>query len=258
MARVGQSFGEAVRFELVLRVSKVCVKRFGGIASAAITASFMASAAAAATITTVDYQGPGGVFGDPNLSETVTITSPFLIGGGADDSQSVNAGPFRLSGDNGIGDFIAFCVDLTRYMGDGKIYEFGVNLFGAAIVNNLDKLFSSVYAEVDTTQEGAAFQVAIWEIVYDSAAGFDLGDGDFEASNNIDVINLADTYLAGLGGAATGVYDLTFLSTASGYANNNSQSLVTAIPAPVPLPAAGLMLGAGLAGLGALRRLRKS
>lgn len=201
---------------------------------------------AGATSIVVDYQ-EASVFGTPNLSSSVTIVSPSFNG-------STAAGPFRLTGDNGFGDFDAFCIDLAHYMSSGNTYTVsGASSYGAVVDSYIDRLFTSAYASLVTSVQGAAFQVALWEIITDTgaASGYDLGLGAFTAtSSNASVISQATGYLAGLTGASTGGYNLTFLANAS------SQDLVTV--SPVPVPAAFGMLGLGLAGLFGLRRRKKA
>ncbi|MEM1388951.1 MAG: hypothetical protein AAGG54_15185 [Pseudomonadota bacterium] len=196
-------------------------------------------AASAATMTNVTYQTPGNVFGSENYKETLRISS-------SGSNRTVNAGEFQVIGDNGVGDFSAFCVDLFQNMVSGKDYTEMPGLFSSAIVDELDRLFTSVYAMVDTATEAAAFQVAIWEIITDFNAGYDLDSGDFSMSKDAAVEGLANTFLAGLDTAETGGYTLSF------YQSDDSQNLVTATP--VPLPASALALLAALGGLFGLRR----
>ena len=205
-------------------------------------------AAEAATIN-ANFQVPGTPFGFTDLQAYITVSSPGLNG-------DMAAGRIQLAGDHGFGEFAAFGVDIFQALRSSDYYETPVSLFNASITGNLDRLFTSVYAEVDTAREAAAFQVAIWEIIYDDGAGFDLSSGAFSASNNGEVEYWASTYLGGLSEASTGGYDLTFLFSQEG------QDLVTASPrqeqslnaASVPLPASGLMLLGGLGGAAALRR----
>ena len=167
---------------------------------------------------------------------------------------TVQAGLFQLTGDNGIGDFAAFCVDVLQYMQSPDTYAHDPDLFGASILTNIDRLFTSAYHTVTTGVTAAAFQVALWEIIYDDGGVFDLDAGNFYTplnngcEYNAAVETQADSFLAGLAGAGTGGYSLTYLHS------ENGQDLVTA--SPVPLPAAGWMLLAGVSGLVAMRRRR--
>lgn len=203
-----------------------------------------ASSATAATIS-VNYQETS-VFGTPNLSQAIRIAAPEHTG-------YVAAGPFRLTGGNGFGDFVAFCIDLAKNMGNGNTYETaGASAYGPSVDDAIDRLFTSAYAGVSTAIEGAAFQLALWEIITDTGSQYDLLSGNFVASSNYNVIQQAGSYLSGLTGAATGGYSLTFLNS------GNSQNLVTVDLAPVPVPAAAGMLGLGIASFFGLRRRKRS
>lgn len=208
----------------------------------AVVAAISVSTASASTVN-VTYQG-SSVFGTPNLSQVVKISSPSHTG-------AVNAGPFRLTGDNGFGNFVGFCIDLAKSMGNGNSYQTGTtSAYGAAVDANIDKLFTSSYASVNTAVEGAAFQLALWEIITDTGNGFSLGSGSFLASASASVMATAGGYLSGLATAATGGYKVTYLNSRS------SQNLVSV--SPVPVPAAMGMLGLGLASLFGMRRRKKA
>ena len=201
------------------------------------------TAAANASTVTVNYQNAGNVFGSPNLSSSANISSPQHDGW-------VGAGPFRLNA-NGLGDFVAFCIDLGKYMANGQTYTTSsTSAWGAAVDQNIGKLFNTAYAGVDTATEGAAFQIALWEIITDTGSAFNLGGGSFSVlSANAAVLSQASAYLSGLNGAATGNYAMTFLNSST------SQNLVTV--SPVPIPAAGGFLAVALGGLFGMRKLRR-
>lgn len=212
------------------------------LAAVAVTGVFAVSAASAATLN-VTYQD-STVFGTPNLSKTVNITSSGYTGG-------AQAGQFRLSGSGGFGNFLAFCVDLAKFMSSGNSYSTSSgSAFGATVDGYIDRLFTSAYASVDTAVEGAAFQLALWEIITDTGSAYSLTSGGFKATAGSAVTAQANSYLAGLAGASTGGYTITYLNSGT------SQNLVTV--APVPLPAALGMLGLGVASLFGLRRRKKA
>ncbi len=206
-------------------------------------ATAMTGAATAATVT-VNYQDSNNVFGAPNYSGLASISSPGYSG-------PALAGPFRLNAGGGIGDFIAFCVDLGKHMKNGQTYvTSSTSAFGGSVDSNVASLFNTAYAGVDTAVEGAAFQLALWEIITDSGSGFNLGSGAFSViSTSTAILSQASSYLTGLSGPATGNYALTFLNS------SGSQNLVTV--SPVPIPAAGGFLAVALGGLFGMRKLRR-
>lgn len=209
----------------------------------------VASTIASAATVTVNYQ-EDSVFGSPNLSSSVHITSDKYTGG-------ARAGVFRLTATT-YGDFDAFCVDLAQYIAKGKAYETGVGLFSGATLENIDRLYTSAYGLIDTAIEAAGFQIALWEIVEDSGNGFNLSSGAFAATGA--AVSQAQAFLDDLG-TQTGKYTLDFLESAvsqdvvTGILNPNSPlNGGAAVPSPVPLPASGLLLLAGLAGAAGVRR----
>ena len=216
---------------------------FPKLLAAVSVAGIIAMSAASAATLNVTYQD-STVFGTPNLSKAVNITSPGYTG-------AVRVGQFRLSGDSGFGNFLAFCVDLAKFMSTGNSYTTSSgSAFGATVDGYIDRLFTSAYASVDTAVKGAAFQLALWEIISDTGSGYNLAGGSFKATAGSAVINQANSYLTGLAGASTGGYSITYLNS------NTSQNLVTV--SPVPLPAALGMLGVGIASLFGLRRRKKA
>lgn len=209
--------------------------------SAAVLAASLLSGAATASTVDVSYQDASNPFGSENLKKSLKIQSPGYDGW-------VNAGAFQMTGSGGFGDFTAFCVDVFQFLMNNQTYTSPVILFDMDIVDNIDRLFTSVYASVDTSKEAAAFQVALWEIIYDHGAVYDLDAGAFSMSHRDGVEALAEHYLAGLSTASKGGYKLTFLKS------DKAQDLVTA--AVVPLPASILFMLGGLGALASLRRYR--
>ena len=119
----------------------------------------------------------------------------------------------------------------------------------------LERLFETGYSGLDLTDNtnSAGFQLAIWEIAFESGPTYDINDGNFQSNLNSSTdaaTGFAKTLLAGLGGPITQNYALNF------YLSDGSQDLISV--AAVPLPAAGFLLMAGLGGLAALRRKRKA
>lgn len=221
-----------------------------------------ANVASAATIE-LDKQG-ANVFGSNGWTAvTITSTSNPAVG-----PMAVAAGGFALKGDldgkPGVELFDAFCLDISTYLRLPSLYMISGSPFAsdpltALQLSNIGKLFNTAYKGLDLTNatQNAGFQLALWEIVNEAAGNsYALGSGNFSATGSAAANSMADTFLAGLSGAATQKYRMTFLESADPRAKDGhySQNLVTV--SPVPLPAAGLMLMAGLGGLGLMRRRR--
>lgn len=217
---------------------------------AAVAAMVSAGAASAGTVK-VSFQQPGGLFGVNNLYQKVTVAT---TGPGID--REVSAGMFHMTGDGGMGDFLAFCVDLVQFIADPTTYTVDPNLYTGDTLTNMNKLFYSALGGaslgwvIDTSLEAAGLQVALWEVMLDTDNGLDLEDGAFEMSGNAAAQAQAQTYLDGMLGARDDAYDLTFLYSAE------KQDVVTV--SPIPLPAAGLLMMFALGGLGVASRRRKA
>jgi hypothetical protein len=223
---------------------------------------FAPSLASAATLT---YQTPGNIFGS-NGSATVHIQSPRDIW--------AKAGGFALkgdiSGDSALESFTAWCLDISTSINLSYNYTvtnspFSLNPLSATQKSNIQALFNTALTGLDLTvgKNSAGFQLALWEIVYESVGNpFNASSGNFRASNSASAIATANLLLAGLGGPITGNFDLTFLEAYNKYGKYKSQNLVTGSPIPdetpvVPLPTAGVLLLSGLLGMGTLARMRR-
>lgn len=207
---------------------------------AAFAAAVIGSAAGAATVT-VSQQG-SSVFGTPNYSEVVNISSPGFNG-------NANAGAFRVTdGGTVFGDFVAWCVDLAETLNLPGDYDLADSSGDAGVDTALAGLFENSLDDALTGDIAAAgFQVAIWEIITDYD-DLDIADGDFTLNSDLASVGAAATaYLGDLTIDGPRKYKLNFLTS------DDNQDLVTV--SQVPLPASVWLLGMGLAGLaGAARR----
>jgi hypothetical protein len=151
---------------------------------------------------------------------------------------------------------VFWCIELTQTFSFGGHYT---NYTPSSASNTLlSKLFTEAFASsVTDAKHSAAFQLAIWEIVYDSG-DLHLDAGTFKVLNNYghpDTIALAQSYLDGLS-TALASYTLTYLSSP------NHQDFVTAstVPVPpthpVPEPATAALLAAAFFCTAAVRRVR--
>jgi hypothetical protein len=166
--------------------------------------------------------------------------------------------------------FTAFCIewytvnvdndydfepDLTDAPVNGGGLGFGSSQMSATAAANLEELYGRFYSDVDTQVERAAFQVAIWEIVYENMPGgssssdslnVTSGDATFTNPGHGDVLSTAQGYLNALDGTGP-TQALAALTSAL------NQDMIV----PVPLPPA-LLVGFGLlGGLAVFRRVRR-
>lgn len=205
----------------------------------------------------------------PAAASTVTVsrqgTNAFLDSSGQNGwYQTTNtnfgnfgAGLFRLKADEGSGpvNFLAFCVDLVQNLNLPGTYERKDDLFTGTVRQNIDALLSNAFLSTPTlvinAQTAAAFQIALWEIISDTT--FDLASGNFRMSNNPSGRGLAHTWLTNITNGTWTAKGATFT-----FLHSDTLQDVLAIgiggPTPVPLPAGLWLMGAGVAGLMAMRR----
>ena len=221
------------------------------LAASAIAAAAMASSASAETVLLNFVGGTATPWGQVHIdvSPIVTNTNEYAVG-------------LNMTSSSSLGNFVAWCLDLGHSISQGGPYSYDTtttpftntfDLFAAGAMARVQSVFDASYASVITsnTDQAAGFQLALWEVLYDS--NWTLATGAFQATANAGILGYANTYLtAGLAGGNAGAYDLTYLQ--SNATNPQLQNLVTASPSAVPLPAGGLLLLAALGGLGLARR----
>lgn len=182
--------------------------------------------------------------------------------GGPRDVSAL-AGGFRVT--DGAENFIAWCLDIATnlslpsdYNTTSTPFSASIGAFSATVTSNIQKLFDTTYStlDLDSNKQSGAFQLALWEILYETSGTFDLTSGTFYQSRTgtaqDHAESLANGYLAGLNGPVTQRYRLTFWESVAGDNGKRSQNLVSV--EPVPLPAAAWMLIAGIGALAGARR----
>jgi hypothetical protein len=219
------------------------------IATAFVCGAIATAMPAAASTVMVSQQG-GNAFVDAGGQNGWSQTTNTNFG-------NFGAGLFRLKADDGSGpiNFLAFCVDLVQNLNLPGTYERKDDLFTGTVRQNIDALLSNAFLSTPTlvvnAQTAAAFQIALWEIISDTT--FDLAAGNFRMSNNPSGRGLAVTWLANITNGTWKPTGATFTFLHSGTLQD-----VLAIgiggPTPVPLPAGLWLMGAGVAGLIAMRR----
>jgi hypothetical protein len=186
-------------------------------------------------------------------SESVNFS---LIAPDAPTSGSALAGGFATLL-NGGPSFVSYCVDLYQHIAFGTLYpEYTSPGTSHVFINDrayadLGRLYA-VAGTVDTSVEEAAFQVAVWEIAYETASGpYDLASGSARFSggtaSSSGALTLASSWLASLG-AGPGL-------SVSVIESPEHQDVVFA---PVPEPSTVALMLAGLAAVGGVAQRRHS
>lgn len=185
--------------------------------------------------------------------------------------------------------FRFFCIDLSQYAATGPLSYTASKLVLAD--DRLARLFDIAYpnkpqgdfyeggAKTDFGQFGsgpdssirsAAFQLAVWELFYDTSSSYSLGGGNFKS--NIDAEKLGTSaqqavwrandwlqQLSGGAGSAAGwtLYQFTSTTNQDYLSATYTRPTTTTTVGAVPEPGTLTMLGLGLAALGAIRRRKR-
>jgi hypothetical protein len=164
-----------------------------------------------------------------------------------------------------------FCTEVNQYVGLGQTYTYDLisaaqaplsNPMGETAANALGSLFGAYYetAVNGTNAQAAAFQIAVWEIVYEMADAVEgledlnVNTGEFRVIAGATARAQANSWLASLAGLLVDGQILGF-----GNLSGQDQLALGALAGGgvVPLPAPVMLAGFGLLGLVlARRRLR--
>jgi len=216
----------------------------------AVAASLALSAAPIAQAGTLTGSGLSG--------EGVTIT---YNGAALATTAGVFTGTFDADGAGPIpvvNNILLWCIDIFQRVSNpfnypdeytAAIYQSAPLTFSGARQQDLARLFANNYGTALTnTQTKAAFQLAIWDILFDTDANLlTAGAVGFGASGNAGAIALAQTYITGLGSGTPSLLAVQFTS-------GEHQDFITPglipgvtcvtcqVPEPSPLPL--LIIGA--------------
>lgn len=182
-------------------------------------------------------------------SETVTFT---VSSPNAAKTESVYAGGFSTIL-NGGPSFTTYCVDLYQtinwntnypeYTGPDTTHVFA----NSNAYTDLGRLYATAGA-VTTAKEEAAFQIAVWEIAYETTGSYNLSSGSASFSGGTaassGALMLASSWLNNLAASGPSIAVL------------ESPQHQDVIYAPIPEPSTMAMMLAGLLGLGGLARRR--
>jgi hypothetical protein len=238
--RVSQTFGATphqlqgttMRLRLSTPIAAACLL-LGAAASHADTVNFLGYANGSAGISYAIASTPAPVSGSAGAGGIAT---------------TLNGGP----------SFVTFCVDLydhigfTSYTGYTLVPPFGHAFTNPNAYADLGRLFTA-YGSVNTASatNSAAFQVAVWEIAYETAGTYSLTSGNAQFGGDAGALSQASTWLGSLGSANS-----VNINVLEGHSITPTARQDMVFSTPVPEPDTYALMLAGLAGMGFLARRR--
>lgn len=221
----------------------------------ALSVAMVAGVAGSAQSATVQVTTQGGnAFLDSSNQNGWYQTASYTLNGIA---RTAAAGLFRLKETTAGGvvtKFVGVCLEPLEWLNLPKAYDEGSSLSYLA-TSRLGALVDNAMGLVKNSQTAAAFQLAAWEIANEGKGTLDLNGGAFKLSAaQANTKALAQSWLDAISGGKWKLNAQVMILRAPG-----TQDLVTDLPpAPIPVPAAGLLLLGGLGSIAAARRARRA
>ncbi len=202
---------------------------------AASSAIAVTAPASAHTLDLTNWVGPGGAY-----HQGVSVTLPTYGGQAGGFVGTWDGNPIQV-----------WCYELTQSFNFGTVYT-DYSIGTPSNEGLLSALFQEAYAMATTSaMNSAAFQLAVWEILYDP--GLDLYSGTFHTTRSGNATDaLAQTWLAGLGGFSDKGDIILY------HSGDHQDFIGRKPPGELPEPGPLALIGAGLAALLAVVRRRRA
>jgi hypothetical protein len=195
--------------------------------------------------------------------QTATIKNTDL---GNEKTVTASAGAYAGTL-NGKTSFVTFCTDIYQTLGFGPKYEYdrltvaetkglwGNDSSKGTTYNSnsydlVSKLFTTAYGQVNNSVTSAAFQFALWELLYEKGSSYNLGTGKLTITGSwgqsAAAQDLANTWLMSVAGSNAG-YDVQSLFNGQyNPSGTGAQDLVIATPVPEPAAYALALVSLGI------------
>lgn len=151
--------------------------------------------------------------------------------------------------------FTTYCIDLAQNVTANTNFTFNVMTpvqygFTPTQTNLLSWLWADMLPEVNTKDESAAFQLAVWEIVYDTNGL--MSSGSFKANSPDSPKTIAQGWLNSI--TSPGYVVSNPMPTLRILQSDTAQDQLTVFYPAIPAPGAGVLALAGCGMLAARRR----
>jgi hypothetical protein len=149
-----------------------------------------------------------------------------------------------------------WCAELTQTFGFGAVYNYTSSPLGNTLLSQLFTEVGGSASATSTTDRSAAFQLAVWEILFEGGTygGLNVSSGNFQASGNAVAIGLANGWLGLLNAGSAHTTALFLLHS------DFNQDFITDTSTPLlqtPEPGSLALLGIGIFGAMFVMRRRQ-
>ena len=184
-----------------------------------------------------------------------------------DGFNGVAAGQFKFNvedGDFWLDELRAFCIDTTTALVTAESATFKKKAAAQGLASEqlslIGQLFDNNFSALGSSTADAAFQLALWEIIYDFENPFDLKNDSFEVVSGFGEPNgafgLATTWLGALQKNADHMSSDFEFFVLDPVAPESNQTLLTWKPKAVPEPGSLALIAIGLLLVLGLRQRR--
>lgn len=168
--------------------------------------------------------------------------------------QGTQAGGFNVLL-NGSTSITTYCVDLLQHVNLSGSYSDYTQVNGSAHLfansranDDISRLFTSAGSLVHDATTEAAFQLAVWELAYETDTNYSLSDGLAKFHGSLGAVGLANDWLSHLGSQNS--VNLQVLESRT----NQDQVFANRVPEP----SSAALIVAAMMGLGAVQRRRNN